>query len=226
MVRFIKYFGILFKTIIFNFKVFPFKTAIKLPILISYKVKTDGLYKNCIEINSDISRFMIKININKPSIGVNCSTTEDGYLGISQGGKIIFTGKANFATGVSIRIDGGKLKIGNGFNSNGNCHFSCGDNVEIGNDVLLGWNVNIRTTDGHTIYNLENPKIKTNENKPIIIGDHVWIASNVDILKNVEIPENCVIGYRSCVTRKFTEKNCIIGGYPAKIIKRGINWEY
>lgn len=61
--KLIKYLLSIPKTILFNFKVFSFKTAIKLPVFIAYNVKLDEYYRNCIVINGTISRFMIKINI-------------------------------------------------------------------------------------------------------------------------------------------------------------------
>lgn len=222
--KMIKYLMLMPKTILFNLKVFPLKVAIKLPVLISNKVKTTGLYRNCIIINSEVSRFMVKINVDNASNGVNCAYTRRGYFGIKKGGRVIFNGKANFTSGVSIRVDNGNLVFGKNFSANGNCFFSCSENIKIGDDVLVGWNVNIRDSDGHSIFKLNNPNIITNTNKPVMVGDCVWIAANVDILKGAVIPDNCIVGYRSCVTKKFTDINCIIGGYPAKIIQSNIGW--
>ena len=96
--------------------------------------------------------------------------------------------------------------------------------LTVGDDVLLGWRVNIRDSDGHSIYD-DITKIKNPIQKNITIGNHVWIASYVDILKGTEIKDNSVIAYRSCVLSKFDKANCIIGGYPAKILRENINWE-
>lgn len=48
---------------------------------------------------------------------------------------------------------------------------------------------------------------------------------SVDILKGASINDNSIIGFKSLVTKKYTEKNVIIAGSPAKIIKTNINWE-
>lgn len=223
--KLIKYLLSIPKTIIFNFKIFPFRIALKLPVLIAYNVKICCIYKDCILINSKISRFMIKINIDNGSDGVNCSYKKIGYFDVKKKGRIIFNGRANFTSGISIRVDNGNLNLGDNFYCNKNCFFSCSENVTVGNDVLLGWNVNIRDSDGHAIYNLNNTNIMTNMNKPILIGNHVWIAANVDILKGAEISDDCIVGYNSCVTKKFIDKNCIIAGYPAKVIKNNVNWK-
>lgn len=96
--------------------------------------------------------------------------------------------------------------------------------MKIGNDVLLGWKVNIRDSDGHIIYDYIT-KIKNPIQKNITMGNDVWIASYADILKGTEIKGNSVIAYRICVLSKFDKSNCIIGGYTAKILRENINWE-
>ena len=118
----------------------------------------------------------------------------------------------------------GILNIGDNFATNKKCSLICEGIMIIGNDVLLGWKVNIRDSDGHIIYDYIT-KIKNPIQKNITIGNHVWIASYVDILKGTEIKDNYVIAYRSCVLSKFDKSNCIIGGYPAKVLRENINCE-
>ena len=65
----------------------------------------------------------------------------------------------------------------------------------------------------------------SNPNRPIIIDEHVWIGMGCMILKGTNIPKGCVIAANTCIHIGFTEENSIIGGYPAKIIKRNIWWE-
>ena len=47
---------------------------------------------------------------------------------------------------------------------------------------------------------------------------------DVKILKNTKISDNSIIGAGAIVNKKFEEKNVIIAGVPAGIIKRNINW--
>ncbi|MBR4891899.1 MAG: hypothetical protein IKZ34_01820 [Alphaproteobacteria bacterium] len=47
----------------------------------------------------------------------------------------------------------------------------------------------------------------------------------VTILKGTKIPDNCIVGARSLVNKKFDEPNVILVGIPAVIKKRGIQWE-
>lgn len=86
----------------------------------------------------------------------------------------------------------------------------------------MGWNITIRDSDGHKI--IENNSYK-DENGKIILGNHVWICSEVKILKNTFIGDNSVIGYNSCVVGLKSPCNSLCVGYPAKVIKNNINWE-
>lgn len=211
----------LIKTIYFNFKIFPLTVAIKLPILISSSVKLSRLYKGTIDINGEVGRFMIKIGFGG-SEGV--MGNENGYFYISPKGRLVFNGNAHFSKGISIRVDSGIMRFGKNFNANSFCYFACNKEISFGNDVLIGSDVTIRDNDGHKLF-MDNNPISYNSSEVIKIGHHVWIASKVDILKGGSIPDNCVVAYRSCVFKSFEDAHCIIGGYPAKVIKKNIRWE-
>ena len=95
----------------------------------------------------------------------------------------------------------------------------------IGKRAQFGRELTIRTSDGHSIYNI-GEKLPYNEPEDIIIGDDVWIAQRSTIIKGAQIPSNCVVGACSLVNKKFEEEGCIIAGNPAKVIKRNIRWEF
>jgi len=96
--------------------------------------------------------------------------------------------------------------------------------IYIGDDVLVSQDTYMWNGDGHAIFNLDKNCI--NHGDDIFIGNHCWIGHAVEILKGTFINDNCVIGARSVVSKKFHEKNCIIAGHPAKIVKRQINWDH
>lgn len=120
--------------------------------------------------------------------------------------------------------DNCSLKIGE--------HFSCEEvnifqdesnlSIDIGNDCMFSWNVILRATDSHTIYD-ENDTV-INSGDKIVIGNHVWLGQNTTILKSAAIANNSIVGSGTVVTNKFNEPSVIIAGNPAKIIKKGIKW--
>lgn len=120
-------------------------------------------------------------------------------------------------------------EIGHSFVSIDNLRIVCvgesGQSVKIGDSCLFARGVMIRASDGHAIFDAADPSRLLNRVKRgITIGNHVWVGRDVYIMKEVSIPDDCVIGIRSLVLNKEYQPNSIIAGQPAKTIKTGINW--
>jgi len=123
-----------------------------------------------------------------------------------------------------IEDDGNSIVIGKDTALCGKVQLSCieGTGIKIGNDCLFSSEIIFRTGDSHSVVDMEGNRL--NQSKDIILEDHVWVGSRVTVLKGVKISANSVIAAGSVVTRKFENINVAIGGNPAKIIKREINW--
>ncbi|WP_294783624.1 hypothetical protein [uncultured Eubacterium sp.] len=206
------------KTIWINCKVFEFKQALRLPILISRKVKVAEIHKGVIVVPEKAKTFSVKIGI-EGADGV--AHDQKGCLVLKRSSKMTFCGKASISRGILIR-NTGKITFGKDFYSNCNLSMICAKDILFGNRCVLGWNVHIRDCDGHPIF--QNGE-RINLSEKVSVGNHVWIGQDVKILKGTEIPTNSVVAMNSCLTKKFSRTNTIIGGYPAKIIKQDVNWE-
>lgn len=213
------------KTLWFNIRIFGFKKGIRCPILIGYNMIIKEIHKGCIIIPDKVESGMIKIGINHGTDGILEGNLKS-FIKVSKESKIIFKGNADLKDGISlIATYGGRIIVGDKFSCNRGCCISSDNIIEIGEDVMFGWNVHIRTSDGHPIYDVKNLNQIINENKPVLIGKHVWIASDTNILKGALVPDFCIVGFGSCITNAFSERNSIIAGCPAKIVKFGIHWE-
>ena len=95
--------------------------------------------------------------------------------------------------------------------------------VTIGDRCMFGTNVVIRTSDAHTITDLEGNVI--NFGKNVVLKDHVWCAMNTTVLKGVTIAENSCVATGAIVSKDLPIPNSIYGGIPAKQVKTGINWD-
>jgi len=126
---------------------------------------------------------------------------------------------------VSIRGENQNITIGEDF-SCGGCEIQMNDGDEslsIGNDCLFSWGIKIRTSDGHSVVDLETGKA-INIPQDVNIGNHVWVGEDVKFLKGSSIPNNCVVGSYAIVTKKFTDQHTVIAGFPAKVVKIGVDW--
>ena len=94
--------------------------------------------------------------------------------------------------------------------------------ISIGDDCLFSGSIRFWTTDFHAVLDAEGNR--TNPNKDIHIGNHVWIGAQAFIGKGVSIADNSVVGIHSVVTKPFYEENVVIAGNPAMIRKSNVGW--
>lgn len=94
--------------------------------------------------------------------------------------------------------------------------------INIGEDSMLSSGICIFCSDTHSIFNVDGEL--ANIGKSVEIGRHVWIGQDCKILKNTRIADDCIVGMGSIVTKRFCDKNCIIAGVPAKVIKENMSW--
>ncbi|MBN1431653.1 MAG: acyltransferase [Methanomicrobiaceae archaeon] len=93
----------------------------------------------------------------------------------------------------------------------------CGGSIIIGNNVLIGPNVVVRSAD-HNFSSADTLIQKQGHTGGrITIEDDVWIGANAVILKGVTIKTGAVVGAGAVVT-KDVDEYVIAGGVPAKKI--------
>lgn len=203
------------KTIYFNFKCFPFAVAKKLPILVSFRIKIIEIKKGAIELIGPIEKFAITIGI----CGSSPIVERKGRICLKEG-RVIFEGKANFGRGISL-YNSGTITFGDNFWTNKNCTIWCNRSVVFGENVTLGWNVFLRDSDGHMIF--ENGVARPTYGD-IEIGDHCWICAEASILKNGGLGNDCILGYGSILTKKEEGNNILYIGNPAVKKKENVTW--
>lgn len=111
---------------------------------------------------------------------------------------------------------GDKISLGNRVFININCTILEGGQVNIGDDCLIGPNVQFMAVDHDTDPTLR--LAKHNYADDITIGNNVWLGAGVIILSGVTIGDNCVVGAGSVVC-KSVDANSMVVGNPAKKIK-------
>lgn len=114
---------------------------------------------------------------------------------------------------------GVNIHVGNNFFMNfGGVILDCAD-VNIGDNCLIGPQVGIYTAC-HPLDPIE--RIRGIEfAKPITIGDNCWIGGHATINPGVILGNNIVVASGAVVTKSFSD-NVVIGGNPARVIKKVI----
>ena len=108
-----------------------------------------------------------------------------------------------------IAFEGARIHVGGDGFLNG-CHLSAKREVRIGRRAWVGPGSRVFDADQHD-FDADRPE----QVEPVRIGDHAWIASDVTVLRGVEIGAHSVIGTRSLVTSDVPD-HTLAYGVPAK----------
>ena len=110
---------------------------------------------------------------------------------------------------------GKNISFGKNVFLNAGCKFQDQGGIEIGDNVLIGHNA-VLATANHALAPSLNRKLNY---APIKICNNVWLGANVTVLQGVTIGEWSVVAAGAVVT-KDVEPYSIVGGIPAKFIKK------
>lgn len=124
-----------------------------------------------------------------------------------------------------IEDSNGGIELGDSNKILGRTHLAEteGKKIVLGNGCLFSTNVIFRTGDSHSILDVRTGE-RINHAASIIIGNRVWFGNNTTILKGARIADETIVATGAIVTKAFTQKNVIIAGAPAKIVKEDVKW--
>ena len=120
----------------------------------------------------------------------------------------------------SLKNIGKGLIIGNNVGLGTHGFFGCAGGITIGNDTIFGNYVSLHS-ENHITTDLEKPiRLQGVTRQGIIIGNNCWIGAKATILDGAIIGAGCIVAAGAVVIKGYYENNSIIGGVPAKIIKK------
>ena len=192
-------------------------------------------HKSSNQISCKNSLIIIKGSNNSIEIGenINLINTHIEIWGdnvvVNIGNNCLFNKVYGVFCGSDAPEDKITVNIGNNFFNTEDLQIFVGGgkntSLEIGDNCLFSRRISIYAHDGHKIYDKGTVNLINKPKNSLKIGNHVWICHGVNILKGSCIPNDTVVGAGSVVTKIFTEENTSIGGNPARVIKRKIDWE-
>src|SRR5690606_27985315 len=118
------------------------------------------------------------------------------------------------------------------------CRFRSIENLEVGDNVNIGFDNFLQSIGGLTIgndvsfapgvkiwttnHNIDDPDVPMRDqgqtNKPVVIGDDVFVASNAFVLPGAILPRGCVVSAGAVVSGKAYRPYSILAGNPARVI--------
>lgn len=205
------------KTIFFNFRYFPFKTAIKFPVLI---------FHNVILMNTKGKLFLdfplketMRIRIGFGETAIFDKKRSKTIWNVN--GTIVFKGSAIIGHGSKIDVDG-ELILGDRFRIQAESTIIVKKKIIFGNNCLISWDCQFMDTDFHSIIS-HNEII--NPDTTINIGNNCWFGCRCLILKGTEIGNNSVVAAGTVLNKAINGNNHLIAGVPGMIVKSDISWK-
>lgn len=208
-----------FKTLVINLVMFPFKEAIKFPILIYGTCKLYELSGKIVFLQP-IKRGILRIGLTDPVR----SFYSKSFISIS--GDLEVGNNVILRKGINLQISKNALvhldddvSIGNNTTIISFKKICIGKGTSIGNNCLL------MDSDFHYIINIKTREVKPNK-KEIHIGEFNWIGGWCTIKKGTCTPKGTIVaGPYSMVDKNHIGKIpdfCIIAGSPARLISEGV----
>lgn len=205
------------KSIWYNFRLLPLRQACKLPLLVSHRTKMINHSGKL-----DLQATELKVGLVK--IGFNTYQGTDfryDRTRINLRGTTLVHGACAIGAGSSIEVtENGTLRLGNHFNLGPKSLIICNKEISFGEDVQTSWNCTLMDTDQHDL--VDHQGNVTNNDRPIHLGDNVWIGCHSILTKGTTLASNTTVGAGSVVHGVHEEPCVVLAGNPATIVKSGV----
>lgn len=95
--------------------------------------------------------------------------------------------------------------------------------ITLGEDCMLSGDIAMDVSDMHSILDMETGK-RLNPPRDIEIGDHVWLAQGVRVMKGARIGQHSIVGSRAMVLGDIPAHSLAVGA-PARVVREGVTWD-
>lgn len=120
--------------------------------------------------------------------------------------------------GFNIAARKGVIEIGDNVGIGAFSFISCPSTVRLGNDCIIGQYFSVHAQN-HNFGGSGLIREQGTTERGVEVGDNCWIGAKVTIVDGVTIGSGCVVAAGAVVTKSFPA-NSVIGGCPARLLKR------
>jgi acetyltransferase-like isoleucine patch superfamily enzyme len=130
--------------------------------------------------------------------------------------------------GTKIRAHEGVVEIGAKTVLGQECTISSFQSVRIGRECILADRVMLIDFD-HGVVEVERPiRVQGIYKRDVEVGNNCWIGYGACILRGTTVGDNCVVGTSTVVTKDVPD-NAVVGGVPARLLRMreapsGMRW--
>jgi acetyltransferase-like isoleucine patch superfamily enzyme len=169
---------------------------------------------NCTILNKNNFQFGSNITIEHHTI-------LDGYASekIVLGDNVKIGAYSNLLSTSHFSKFGKGMKIGNNSAIGDFTHFGAPGGIEIGNDVIMGSYISFHSENHNFSDTSKLIREQGTTSIGIKLGNNIWVGAKVTFLDGCSVGDNSVVAAGAVVNGVYPN-NCVIGGVPAKIIKK------
>jgi acetyltransferase-like isoleucine patch superfamily enzyme len=131
--------------------------------------------------------------------------------------------------GCKIRIHEGDVRIGAKTVMGQECTISAYQRVAVGRECVIADRVMLIDFD-HGVVEVDRPiRLQGIYKRDVQVGNNCWIGYGACVLRGVTVGDNAIIGTSAVVTKSVPE-NAVVAGVPARVIRmretpRTLRWE-
>jgi glycosyltransferase involved in cell wall biosynthesis/acetyltransferase-like isoleucine patch superfamily enzyme/predicted O-methyltransferase YrrM len=194
----------------------------QLPVHLQHYVVSGTQINQLNPLSSQLVTRQILNKENNIHLGSQVSIRETAVLECRYGGKISVGRGTEILDNAMLLTYGGTIDIGENCSINPFTIIYGHGGTKIGNDVLIAAHTVIIPSN-HNFLSLDIPiRLQGNSGQGITIEDDVWIGTGCKILDGVTIGRGSVVA-AGAVVNKNVEPFSVVGGVPAKLIKKPTN---
>jgi acetyltransferase-like isoleucine patch superfamily enzyme len=207
------------KTLYFNLHYFDLRTALRLPVLVSHRVKLLEM-RGSVELRGPIHRKMVEIGFDLPIIFDHDDTPAVWKVS----GKVVFGDRVRLTHGAKIEVfPGAELSFGDHVAASICVTYIVRKSISFGAGTIISWDTLFMDSDHHPMTDAQGNVI--NPDEAIVVGCDVWFGCRVAVLRGARIADGCVVGAGAVVTRGTDEPRSLLMGNPARVVRKDLNWQ-
>jgi acetyltransferase-like isoleucine patch superfamily enzyme len=139
-------------------------------------------------------------------------------LEIKRGARLVLGRWSWIGHDCKIRVHEGEVRIGAKTVMGQECTISAFQHVAIGRECVVADRVMLIDFD-HGVVEVERPiRLQGIYKRDVNVGNNCWIGYGVCVLRGVTVGDNCVLGTSAVVTNDVPD-NAVVGGIPARVIR-------